>query len=200
MSAAGHVANASVPTCGEPAMSDQLISLICGIAHLVLSFMLALLATYGSFRVFDKLTRTIDEVAELKANNVSVSILMAAMLLSSAIILKAAITPAISTLQTYLYQGMTGVSLLKVIGFAAGYVVAALILAIVTVWLAIRCFLGLTRDLDELDEIKKNNTAVAVLLAAVIVIMGLFLADGIGSLLKALIPFPAVEEIKVFTG
>jgi uncharacterized membrane protein YjfL (UPF0719 family) len=180
-------------------MSDQLIGLICGIVHLVLSLVLALLATFGSFRIFDKLTRNIEEVDELKANNVSVSIVLAGMLLSSAIILKTVIHPAISTLQTYLYQGVTWISLLKAVGFISGYIVLALALAIAAIWLAMRCFLVLTRNLDELGEIKKDNTAVAIMLSTVIVIMGLFLAGGIDSLMKALIPFPAFEGIQVVT-
>jgi uncharacterized membrane protein YjfL (UPF0719 family) len=80
-------------------MSDQMIGLICGVFHLVLSFLLAVVATFGSFKIFDKLTRNIDEVSELKANNVAVSIMMGGMLLSSAIIMKTVSRPAISTLQ-----------------------------------------------------------------------------------------------------
>ncbi len=83
-------------------MNHQIIGLICGIVHLLLSFLLALIATFGAFRIFDKLTPNIDGVAELKANNVAVSVMLSGMLLSSAIIMKTVVQPAISTLQVYL--------------------------------------------------------------------------------------------------
>ena len=181
-------------------MSDQMIGLICGIVHLVLSFLLALIATFGSFRIFDKLTRDIDEVAELKANNVAVGITMGGMLLSSAIIMKTVSRPAISTLQVYLYEGITGLGVLKTIGFLAAYIAGAMVLAIAGVWTAVWCFMALTTKIDELAEIKKNNVAVAILLAVVLVIMGLFLADGISSFLKAVIPFPTYQEVEILKG
>jgi len=176
------------------------IGLICGTVHLVLSFLLALIATFGSFKIFDKLTRDIDEVEELKAKNTAVSITMGGMLLSSAIIMKTVARPAISTLQVYLYEGITGFGILKTIGFAAAYIAGAMVLAIAAVWAAVWCFMVLTRRMDELAEIKNNNVAVAILLAVVLVIIGLFLADGIDSFLKAVVPFPKVQEIEILTG
>jgi len=181
-------------------MSDQMIGVICGIVHLVLSFFLALLATLGAFRIFDKLTRDIDEVAELKANNIAVSVMMSGMLLSAAIVMKTVIEPAISTLQVYLYQGITGLGVLKVIGFVVAYIAGAMVLGIAALWGAVWCFMVLTKRIDELAEIKKNNVAVAITLAVVLVIMGLFLADGINSLLKAVIPFPTYQEVEILTG
>jgi uncharacterized membrane protein YjfL (UPF0719 family) len=57
----------------------------------------------------------------------------------------------------------------------------------------------LTRRIDELAEIKNNNVAVAIILAVVLVIMGLFLADGINSFLNAVVPFPKLQEIEILT-
>ena len=180
-------------------MSNQMIGLICGVFHLVLSFLLALITTFGSFKIFEKLTRNIDEVSELKSNNVAVSIMMGGMLLSSAIIIKTVARPAISTLQVHLYEGITGLTVLKTLGFLAAYVAGAMVLAITAVWVAVWCFMVLTRKMDELAEIKNNNVAVAIILAVVLVIMGLFLADGINSFLNAVVPFPKLQEIEILT-
>jgi uncharacterized membrane protein YjfL (UPF0719 family) len=183
-------------------MNHQIIGLICGIVHLILSFLLALIATFGAFRIFDKLTPNIDGVAELKANNVAVSVMLSGMLLSSAIIMKTVVQPAISTLQVYLYQGITGLSILKIVGFVGAYIAAATILGIAVIWGTVSCFMALThmtQNLDELWEIKKNNVAVAITLATVLVIIGFLLADGIDSILKAVIPFPAFQEIQIQT-
>jgi uncharacterized membrane protein YjfL (UPF0719 family) len=183
-------------------MNDQMIALICGVVHLILSFLLALLATFGAFRIFDKLTKTIDGVAELKANNVAVGVMLSGMLLSSAIIMKTVIQPAISTLQVYLYQGITGLAVLKVLGFITAYIAGATILGISVVWGTVSCFMALTnmtQNLHELKEIKRNNVAVAITLATVLVIIGFLLADGIDSVLKAVIPFPSFQEIEIRT-
>ena len=180
-------------------MSDQTIGIICGVVHLALSFVLALIATFGSFHIFDKLTRSIKEQEELKANNVAVAIVLSGMLLASALVLRSVMSPAISTLQTYLYQGMTTMAWLKLIGFLLGYILGALAATIATIWVGLRCFMALTRRIDEFAEVKGKNVAVAIVLATVLVIMGLFLADGLTSLMEAVVPFPAMPEIQVMT-
>jgi uncharacterized membrane protein YjfL (UPF0719 family) len=181
-------------------MTDRIVGLISGGAHLVLALVLALISTYGAFRIIDRLTRDIDEIEELKSNNIALSIMLAAILLASALIVKAVTYPAISTLQTLLFQQPSAVATLKAVALIVGYTILAVLMAIGSIWIALRCFLGLTRHLDELGEIRKNNVAVAITLGVMILIMGMFLSNGIGSLMKALVPFPVFESIEVLDG
>ena len=58
-------------------------------------------------------------------------------------------------------------------------------------------FMKLTKDLNELLEIKKNNTAVSILLSVILVSLALLLQPGIVALLDALIPFPSVSLIDI---
>ena len=177
-------------------VSDQLVGLLSGTAHLVLSFVLALIATYGAFRIFSLLTRDIDEIAELKNGNTAVSIMLGAMLLSTAMIMKAAVYSSVSSFQTYLVRGMTLIAALKLAGLMAGYVIMAMLLAVITIWFAIRCFLALTRDLNGMEAIRRNNVAVAITLGVVIVVAGMFLSGGIGSFMTSLIPAPEMVTIQ----
>ena len=55
----------------------------------------------------------------------------------------------------------------------------------------------LTKDLDELKEIKENNIAVGLLLGIIIVSMALLLEPGIVTVLDSLIPFPQVSLIDI---
>ncbi len=180
-------------------MSDQLIAIICGVVHLVLSFLLALIGTFGSFRIFDWLTKDIDEVEELKSNNIAVAVTLAGMLLGAGLILRAVIHPAISTVQTYLYTDMGAMAWLKLGGFVLGYILCALAITIGAIWVALKCFLALTHRIDEFAEIRARNIAVAIVLATVVVIMSMFLADGLRSLMGATIPYPIMHEIEVMT-
>ncbi len=177
-------------------MSDQFVGITSGAVHLAIAFVLAIVATYGSFRIFDLLTRDIDESEELNNNNVAVGVMLAGMLLASAIVLKGVVSPAISTFQTYLYQGMTGIAWLKFLGFLVGYLAGSFAVTVSAIWIAITIFLRLTKNIDEFAEIKKGNVAVAIVLGTVIVIMGLFLGDGIQDLWEALVPFPPLSNIE----
>jgi uncharacterized membrane protein YjfL (UPF0719 family) len=173
------------------------ISLISGFAQLLFSFLLGLLVAVGSFFIFARLNRQVDEISELKANNVAVAILHASMMLAAALIIQRAVGPAISALQTALFTRPDWASLLKVMGLAAGYLVITILIALVTITISIRLFTALTRQLNEMEELRKNNSAVAIVLGAIVVIMSLFLAQGVDALLASLVPYPVFEPIQV---
>lgn len=178
-------------------MDDQYIGLVVGGTHLVLSFVLAIASTYGSFRIFDFLTKDINENEELNANNIAVAVVLSGMLLSAAIVVKQVLSPAMSTFETFLYDGFSVAALAQFIGYFLGYLAGTLLITVIAIWLAIISFLKLTRDIDEFAEIKKGNIAVALVLAISIVIMGYFLADGIKTLLDAVVPFPSSIDIEI---
>lgn len=175
----------------------QVVAIVSGLAELVLSLALGILTAWIGFRLLARLTRQVDEIGELKQNNVAAGILLAALLLALALVIRQASYPAISALKTTLLQGLGIGSALRVLGLGAVYVAGALGIGMASIAVGVRVFLRLTHGLDELAEVKANNVAVAISLGMVIVILGIFLAQGVGSLLSALIPYPAVTEIHV---
>ncbi len=58
-------------------------------------------------------------------------------------------------------------------------------------------FMWLTKDLDELAEIKNNNIAVSLLLGIIIISIALLLQPGITTILDSLIPYPPVSIIDI---
>jgi uncharacterized membrane protein YjfL (UPF0719 family) len=176
----------------------QWIAIIAGIVELFLAFALAVAVTWVSFKAFSRMTRDIDEMEELKKNNVSAGVLFASMLLAVAVVVREAIYPSISGLRTALFQGLSWAGVGKVLLLGFLYATLATLGAVGAVSLTTKIFLRLTREIDELKAISQNNLAVAVALGAVIVTMGLFLAQGMQSLLSALVPYPAIETIKIF--
>ena len=175
----------------------QTVAIVSALAEIVLSLLLGLAVTFLSFRVFARMTRELDEVAELKRNNAAAGILVASVLLSTALIVRQAIYPAVSALQTGLMHGISMAAAVKLAGLTVLYAVLAAGFAVAVVPLAGRAFMALTRDIDELAEIRQSNVAVAITLGAVIVVLGLFTSHGVQALLAALIPYPALETIKV---
>jgi uncharacterized membrane protein YjfL (UPF0719 family) len=175
----------------------QMVAIVAGLAELVLSLVLGVLTAWVGFRMLARLTRELDEIGELKKNNVAAGILSAALLLALALVVRQASYPAISALKTTLLHGLGAGSALRVVGLGVVYVAVALVIAMLAIAVGLRVFLRLTRELDELAEIRANNVAVAISLGMVIVVLGIFLAQGVGSFLSALIPYPAITEIQV---
>lgn len=168
-----------------------------GVVELVLAFALGLLTVWVAFRAFSRLTRNLDEMQELKQNNIAMGVLLASIVHATAFIVRTALYPSVATWQTLLHRGFSGVDLLFCLGITLFSFWFSAILALVSIWSALRLFLGLTREIDEFLEISRNNTAIALVLGALIVVMGLFLSHGVQSLLAAMIPMPSFERIQV---
>jgi hypothetical protein len=55
----------------------ETIPLVSGLVELALSFVLGILVAFGAFRLFARLTKDLDEVDEIRKNNVAVAIVLA---------------------------------------------------------------------------------------------------------------------------
>ena len=66
-----------------------------------------------------------------------------------------------------------------------------------SIYIALKIFIWLTKDLDELKEVKENNIAVGILLGIIIVSIALLLQPGIVTVLDSLIPFPTISLIDI---
>ncbi len=175
----------------------QLVALLSGSAQLVLALVLGVGVTFAAFRLLARLVRPIAVGAELKAGNAAVGVLVGAMLLGCGVIVRTAVAPAASGLQTALFHGLGLGAALRLLGLWLLLVAVASAVAIVTMVAATRVFLRLTREVDELAEIGRGNLAVALTLGAVIVVMALLIAEGAGGFLAALVPYPAIESLEI---
>ncbi len=74
---------------------------------------------------------------------------------------------------------------------ALGKLVIAIGLAVVTQYIAIRAFDWLTKDIDEMAELKKGNVAVAIMLGAVVLAVSTIISSGVAGLVIPLTLDPA---------
>ena len=63
------------------------------------------------------------------------------------------------------------------------------------VYVAYNLFSKLTRNLDEYDEISKNNIGVALLIAVLTIVIALFTKDPFIIFVESFIPYPDVPNI-----
>lgn len=169
----------------------DLLLLIAGLVQVVLALLTAVLFVYAAFSFFRSMTRNIDEMKELANNNISVGLLSGSIIFSIAYIVKSSIEPATDALSQVLRSADSAIlDYLKVTGIMLGHILIAGILSFFSVYLALRLFMGLTRHLDELAEIRRNNIAVGILVAVIVISIALFIEPGVRTILESLIPLP----------
>lgn len=154
--------------------------LLLGLAQLVVAVLLSTFAAYLAYYVFQWFTRDLDEKWALRQGNAAVGVVLGAMLVSVAIVLRPALL-----IQTDLWDVGTDlffrVLLAQVLRISVG-----LVLAVVALVLALYLFTTLTRGLDESQELRSGNMAVAGLMAGVVIGVGLLVGQAVGQIMDLL--------------
>jgi len=176
----------------------DLILLVTGILQILLSLFIGILFIYSTSKIFQKFTHGIDDTDELKKNNIAVAIINSALVLALIIVVMSSIETSITIFSNTLRNPEADfITYLKTALLMIGHIVLAGIVAFGAIYIGLHIFMRLTKDLDELKEIKENNIAVSIYLSIIIIALALLLEPGIRTILDALIPFPPVSFIDV---
>ena len=152
--------------------------LLLALAQLAIAIILSAIAAYLAFYLFQWFTRNLDEWEELRQGNPAVGIVLGAIVLSVAIVLR----PALSV-NTGLWD--IGRALyVRVLVVEALQLAVGLVLAVITLALALFLFAALTRGIDEVEELKKGNLAIAGLLAGVVISVALMVSQAIAQIMS----------------
>jgi len=147
--------------------------LLLSLVQMIVAIILSAVAAYLAFYLFQWFTRDLDEWEELRQGNPAVGIVLGAILISVAIVLRPALTVNTATWDvgnTLFFRILLAEALQLGVG---------LVLAVVTLALALYLFAALTRGIDEIEELKKGNLAIAGLLAGVVIGVGLMVSQAV---------------------
>ncbi len=175
-------------------MSPQQI--MFGLFELMLSVLISFFLIFATYRILLALTRRFDEEKQLKSGNKAVGIVLGSILIGEVIVVKQAVYPVMAVLQIFFMGEKRSVpAFLELAGLSVGYVLLAGVLAVFSILFSLWLFDKMTPGIDEYEEVKGGNIAVAVFLAMMIVAVSLLISSGVSGLTKALIPFPPIGSV-----
>ena len=159
----------------------DIVTAFVGLIQLIIAILLALVALYIGYSTFSTITKGIDEIQELKKGNVAVGIIIAAIFFAIAIVIQSGVA-GISI-------GITNALAGDWWSLAAAFIqlILGIILAIATIYLALNILDRLTKGINEFEELKKGNVAVALMMAGVIVATAVIIQSGVIGITSALI-------------
>ena len=172
--------------------------LIVSVAEFLLSVVLSIFMVFWSYKSFSEVQTAYDTETEIKRGNVAVAILLASLMVASSLIMKKSLYPVTSSITLYLTApAEAGVPFWKLALYCVGHLTFAFAITVASIELALRVFERLSIGIDEDREIGKGNAAVAIVMAGVVLVTSSYLQEGVSSLTKALIPRPALGQIRV---
>lgn len=152
------------------------------IIQFLIGLILAIFSVYLGIRVLDVLTKDLNEWKEIKKGNTAMGILVAAVVLSVAVVVESGVSSI--PLATAGQTTAAGFA----IGLLASFVnlVIGVVAAMIGIYFAVTIFDQLTGDIDEFKELKKGNVAVAILLGAVLLAVSFVIKGAVDTFITTL--------------
>lgn len=163
-----------------------------------MTVLMAILVVYFNFQVLGYMNKDYNEEDEINKNNLSVAILTAGKLVASGLMVQKGIYPVTSLARMYFLTPMSEtMSLGRMALYALSHLVMSFAISAFTISFTLRLYGRLTVRIKEGEELKKGNVSVGIMLASVLVVVALYVSEGIGSLSKALIPQPSIGRVEI---
>ena len=164
-----------------------LVNAVVGLVQLIIAIIFAVVALYIGFSTLGKITKNIDEEKELAKGNTAVGIIVASVFIAIALVVQSGVQGLSIGIGKAAAVGLFTMDGLLAIGAAFIQLILGIILAIAAIYLALNILDKLTKGIDEFEEIKKGNNAVALEMAGVIIAVAVIIQSGVLGITAALI-------------
>jgi uncharacterized membrane protein YjfL (UPF0719 family) len=172
-------------------------SVAAGLVAYGLSVAASVLLVFGTYRLNTFLTRRIDEEQLLRQGNRSVAIALGAVVVGQAVLLRHAVFPSMVVLREVFLAPPSPGEALRAIGQCVLFFAIVAFLAAGSVALATWLFVRMTPHLPETEEILRDNVAVAIFFACVLLAITVLLNEGLEDLSRSLIPYARTGVIRL---
>ena len=164
-----------------------LVNAVIGLIQLIIAIIFSVVALYIGFSMMSKITKNIDEEKELAKGNVAVGIIVAAVFVAIALVVQSGVSGLSVGIGKAASVGFFSVDGLLAIGAAFVQLILGIILAIAAIYLSLNILNKLTKSVDEFEEIKKGNVAVALMMGGVIIAVAVIIQSGVLGITAALV-------------
>jgi uncharacterized membrane protein YjfL (UPF0719 family) len=164
-----------------------LANAVVGLIQLLISIIFAVLALYIGFAVLSKITKGIDEEKELAKGNAAVGIIIASVFVAIALVVQSGVSGISVGINKALSVGILSVDGLLAVSVAFIQLILGIVLAVAAIYLALNILDKLTKGVEEFEEIKKGNVAVALEMGGVIIAVAVIIQSGVIGITAALV-------------
>jgi uncharacterized membrane protein YjfL (UPF0719 family) len=172
-------------------------SVLAGLVAYLISVLGAVLLVFLTYRINNLLTSKEDEEKLLRSGNKSVAISLGSVVLSQSILLRHAVFPTMAVLRDLFLRPANFGAAIWVIAHCALFFLIIGVLSFGSVWFAGWLFTRMTRALPEKEEIMKDNIAVGIFYALVVIGITLILNEGMEDLSRSIIPYHKSGVIQI---
>jgi uncharacterized membrane protein YjfL (UPF0719 family) len=164
-------------------------SIVAGFVAFAFSVLASVLLVFVTYRLNTLLTSKIDLERHLRGGHRSLAISLGSVVLAQAILLRHAVFPTMVVIRELFLKPWSAPAAAAALGHALLFFAIIGVLSFASVALAAWLFTLMTGALAEREEILKDNVAVALFFAFVVVGIALIVNEGLADLARSIIPF-----------
>ena len=158
----------------------------------LLAFSIGMASLFTVYKVLESYLKKQFEVTEL---NMAFSVFLTGILLATANLLSSVVSPAMNAIRFLTQDSLSVAAVASSAIYIISFLLIGLIASLLVTWGGVTIFFQVTK-VDEMEELKKNNTATALVTAAFVLGISIVLRDYVGHLCESLVPYPEVLNIK----
>lgn len=177
-------------------MNLDVTVILLALFEFLLTAALSVLVVFVNYRLLIVTNRDYDAEEEIRKDNKGVAMLLAGLVLSGGLIVKEGIYPVMNIVRLYFTTPDPEFSALQMVLLAAGHVLLVFVVATFTLSLSLRFWGKLTPTVRNGEELKRGNFSVGIVLTGVVLVVALFMSEGISRLTKSLIPQPSMGQVE----
>lgn len=164
----------------EQPLNLQFLSTIIYIFLIIISVVISIM---GSMIIISKLTREIDEKEEIVKNrNIGMALVLASFIWTLGSLCLETLKPIMNAWYNIYAQGITFFSGLGFFFGTLGSLVIALISGAIAVFLSVKILMIINKGIDEWEEIRSGNVAVALIISITVLVVGKFFESVISTI------------------
>jgi len=158
----------------------------------LLAFSIGMASLFTVYKVLESYLKKQFEVTEL---NMAFSVFLTGILLATANLLSSVVSPAMNAIRFLTQDSLSVAAVASSAIYIISFLLIGLIASLLVTWGGVTIFFQVTK-VDEMEELKKNNAATALVTAAFVLGISIVLRDYVGHLCESLVPYPDVLNIK----
>ena len=158
----------------------------------LLAFSIGIASLFTVYKVLDSYLKKQFKVTEL---NMAFSVFLTGILLATANLLSSVVSPAMNAIRFLTQDSLSVAAVASSAIYIISFLLIGLIASLLVTWGGVTIFFQVTK-VDEMEELKKNNAATALVTAAFVLGISIVLRDYVGHLCESLVPYPDVLNIK----
>jgi uncharacterized membrane protein YjfL (UPF0719 family) len=172
-------------------------SIVAGFVAFGFSVLASVLLVFVTYRLNTLITSSIDLERHLLSGHRSVAIALGSVVLAQAILLRHAVFPTMVVIRELFLRPFSLAGAATALGHTLLFFAIIGVLSLGSVALAAWLFTRMTGALPERDEILKDNVAVALFFAFVVLAIALVVNEGLADLARSIIPFAGSGVVRI---